>query len=595
MRMKYKFCLSLAMVWQLLAVGIAHAASNVLPYRPFPATWQAKLDEFTAKGDVPGAVVIVKSPVWGVRVGTSGVANLATGAKPSPTTAFRVGSVTKSFTAQTVLQLEQQGKIRLTDPILKHLGSSTVVSAIPNIAKVTIGDCLQMKTGIRNYLLNPTIVNNQFLSPLRHYTPEQLLAVLAPDAAPKIDPAFVPEDSVPNPYSVTDDPKNQTNSVQTLYRIWPGFFTNRADPTYWLPAWDYSNANYTLLGMLIEKVTGLTLGEAIRTMICDKAGLTDTFLPNDSTVPANMMRGYTKFNAAEDKQIYNDWHDMTDIDPSYAGAAGAIISTPWDLLRFLETMFKTEVFLNAATKEKWLTFVSADSRWFGNDYGMGGLIQAHRTYGDARGHGGFLYGYLTLTYYFHDSDTSFVLAINTTDHHQEVPIMDAIMPLVKSPAMAPQPANNATMTLPANANQVHLSWQAGRIYGDSYNVYWGSDAASVDTAIPTSRAGVNMVTTTNLTVAIGGQKAGTTNYWRVDTVAGTNTVTGSLWSFKIADSSAPQTLTITLSWQGIPGLSLQKKAALDSQLWQDIPDTDGKSSASFPATRAQEFFRLNRR
>lgn len=593
MKARCRFWLPLALAWQSITL-IAHAASNVLPSQPFPATWQAKLDEFT-KGLAPGVVAIVKSPNWGVRVGTSGVANLATGAKPSPTMPFRVGSVTKSFTAQTVLQLEQQGKIRLTDPILKFLGASPVVSAIPNIAKVTIGDCLQMKTGILGYLANTNLLNTQFVSPLKHYVPEQLLAVLAPDAVPKLEPKFVPGDWVPNPYAVTENPKNQTNSVQTLYNVWPQYFTNRADP-YWIPAWDYSNSNYTLLGMLIEKVTGLPLAEAIRTMICAKIGLTDTFLANDGTVPVNMMRGYTKFNAEQDKQIYTDWHDMTDADPSYAGAAGAIISTPWDLLHYLETIFKTDVFLNAGTKDKWLSFVSADSHWAGNDYGVGGIIQAHRTYGDARGHGGFFYGYKTLIYYYPDSDISFVLSLNTTDNGEmEVDIMDAILPLVKSSAMAPQPANNATMTLPVNTNQVQLAWQAGRVYGDSYNVYWGPDANSVDTATATSHAGVNMVTTTNLTVAIGGQKTGATNYWRVDTIAGTNTVTGSPWLFKIADPSAPQTLSVTLSWVGSPGIGLQKKSALDNQAWQDVPNTDGKSTANLPATEPQSFFQLNKR
>src|SRR3954471_18170210 len=113
-----------AVLSSLLAAQALFAASNEVPHKAFPPAWQATLDLFpapsrpTGEGLVPGAVVIVRSPAFGVRVGVTGYAVLPA-KKMSPDFHFRVGSVTKSFTAQIVLMLEQQGKLKLTDLITK--------------------------------------------------------------------------------------------------------------------------------------------------------------------------------------------------------------------------------------------------------------------------------------------------------------------------------------------------------------------------------------------------------------------------------------------------------------------------------------------
>src|SRR5271165_4902716 len=119
-------------------------ASNAVPYRPFPATWQQTLDSLTTGGEIPGAVIIVKSPDWGVRVGVTGMSNLATGAPMAPWMQFRIGSVTKLFLTQAILRLEQDGKIRLSDPVPRYLGDNPLVTGIPNIANITVGELLQM-------------------------------------------------------------------------------------------------------------------------------------------------------------------------------------------------------------------------------------------------------------------------------------------------------------------------------------------------------------------------------------------------------------------------------------------------------------------
>lgn len=516
-------------------------ASNALPYRPFPATWQRTIDSLVANGGMPGAVIIVRSPDWGVRVGVTGVANLATKQPMSPDMHFRIGSVSKAFLAQAILRLEQQGKIQLTAPVLTYLGDNPTVKGIPGIDKLTVTNLLQMSSGVANYLEWHKIAFSPQITPQRAFKPEELIAAVSATGvpidkqllgAPPVAPTFPPGATYPNPY-------------------WVSVFgsTPPPEPPQY-PGWDYSNTNYILLGLIAEKVTGLPAEEVIQREVFDIAGLTDTYFATDTKrLPA--MHGYTKWGAIPyPAQVYNDWCDVTDINPTYAWTAGAIVSTPWDLLKFEEAMFRTDTLLNKGTKNKWYTFVSADIHigWQPMQYGVGGLMQPERSYGTARGHGGAFPGYKTLLYYFHDQDTSFVLATNTWDESCQLPadpaistaengqcevvMLDALMPQVSSAVTTPWPARDAKTAV--DGGRAAVKWQAGRIYGQSYDIYWGADQAAVDRASADHHPGTARTTATG-TTALLAVKPGTTYYWRVDTVAPDNKTMpltiGATWKF----------------------------------------------------------------
>ena len=468
---------------------------------------------FTSTNVTPGAVVIVKSPEWGVRVGVAGYSNLNMKTKASPDLPFRVGSVTKAFTAHMVLILEQQGRIRLTDPILKYLGGNKTVAAIPNISKITIADCLQMKSGVTNYLAYPSISASPDTDPRKQYSPDDLMGVLTPSVPNYLQPDFAPGDTYPNPYWVAFmGPKEPAPPELPPY-----------------PWWNYSNSNYILLGMLVERVSGMTMAEATQSLICQQLGMDDTLFAVDMNYPSDMARGYTKLDALRNPK-YSDWVDVTDVNSSYAWAAGAIISTPWDLLRFLESIFKTEKLLNKGTKQKWLSFVSAGIHWADTEYGMG-LMQGQRPYGDLRGHGGAYPGYKTAMYRFPDSDTSLIISANTWDGQPEVNIMDAIMELVTAAPTEPSPAPNKTATMGWN-NGVALGWQAGRAYGESYTVYWGTRPDFVEAATADSHKDIETKTTTHLSTEITGLRPNTTYFWRVDAMSTTSGLISSpVWSF----------------------------------------------------------------
>jgi len=163
-------------------------------------------------------------------------------------------------------------------------------------------------------------------------------------------------------------------------------------------------------------------------------------------------------------------------------------------------------------------------------------MQAERTYGTARGHGGAFPGYKTLLYYFFDADTSFVLATNSWDEEWEVAMLDAIMPLVSSAVTTPRPAAHAAAVAVRPDGRIRVSWQAGNVYGSRYSVYWGPDADKVDQATELAHDGVAVTSVTDLVAQINVDH-GRTYYWKVDTLApgqSTPRVNGPLWRFTTA-------------------------------------------------------------
>ncbi|MDX9861233.1 MAG: serine hydrolase domain-containing protein, partial [Rhodospirillales bacterium] len=292
------------------AAAPAHHSANAQSYRPFPEAWQAVLDGVVRNDKVPGVVVIVKSPSWGVRVGTAGVANRISGTPISPDMQFRVGSVTKLALAQVILQMEQEGRLRLTDPVLKHLGDNALVRGIPHVGEITVGDLLQMKSGLPNYLGASDMFFSPQVTPHRHFSVDDLVRPLSTaGGAEPLPPDFLPGQTYPNPY------------WQTLYKSQPP-----APAPY--PYWFYSNSNYLLLGMIAEKVSGLKADDVMRKYIADRGGLTDTYLATDERNLPH-IHGYAKWGAISYPQpVFDDWCDMTAINPSIAWTAGALVSTP---------------------------------------------------------------------------------------------------------------------------------------------------------------------------------------------------------------------------------------------------------------------------
>jgi CubicO group peptidase (beta-lactamase class C family) len=188
-------------------------------------------------------------------------------------TKYRVGSISKMFTATMIFQLEEEGKLSLDNSLEKYFPQ------IPNSKNITIGNLLNHRSGFQNF----THVNHKRKAKTR----EEMLTIVSRG---RIEQA----------------------GQKTIY----------------------SNANYLLLGYIIEKVCKQSLEDVLNERIISKIGLINTYYGHDPDVKKNECYSY---------KLKSDWRQNPAIDLSIVGGSGAIISTPADLIRFIEALFSNKL------------------------------------------------------------------------------------------------------------------------------------------------------------------------------------------------------------------------------------------------------------
>ncbi|PZG19046.1 alkaline D-peptidase [Nonomuraea aridisoli] len=279
--------------------------------------------------------------------GAVGVRDIKNDGRPSPAGYFRIGSVTKTFVATVVLQLVDEGRVRLDDPIDRHLPG-----LVPGGEHITVRQLLNHTSHLYDYMSEPGYSTNRWRGEarFRSYRPRELLNV-----------AFAKK--------LPDD-----------------------------GGWHYSNTNYVVLGLLVEKLTGRPYGDEVTRRILRPLGLRHTIVPGDRPgVPSPHAKGYEPMPRLV---------DATRMNPSLDWAAGEMISTTADLERFMSALLSGKL-TSAASLRAMRTTVETGA---GFAYGLG--LQAYALpCGKVWGHSGELIGYLTFAFRS-DSGTSLTLSIN---------------------------------------------------------------------------------------------------------------------------------------------------------------------------------------
>jgi D-alanyl-D-alanine carboxypeptidase len=200
------------------------------------------------------------------------------------------------------------------------------------------------------------------------------------------------------------------------HRIWSiDYFLNiaAAEPPAGAPGkqYTYSNANYILLGLVIERATGQPWRTAVRKGIIDRLHLEHTSLPEpgDLSVGSNAAHGYDPVNGK--------LRDLTGSDPSIFGAAGgaSLITTTDDLRRFIHALFAGDLFHRSGTLDEMLTFVKAHDEGGMNGYGLG--VERYQFPGgvEAIGHLGTIAGYLAFVGHLPAQGVDVAMAITSRD------------------------------------------------------------------------------------------------------------------------------------------------------------------------------------
>ncbi|MEU6654455.1 serine hydrolase domain-containing protein [Streptomyces sp. NPDC046900] len=326
------------------------------------AAWKKALDDLVAAG-VPGVIAEVHD-AHGTWTGTSGRGDVHHRQLPSIDGRFRAGSNTKTFVATTVLQLVAEKKVRLDTPIERYLPG-----LVPNGQHITVRQLLSHRSGLFDYTdsLWHGNLSELYQTRFRHWTPPQLLA--------------------------------------EAFRHAPYFAPGTAG--------HYSNTNYIVLGMLIQKVTGKSTEQEITDRLIKPLGLHHTSFPGSSVrIPGPHAHGYLRMNGPG-----SPYTDITEESMSWASTAGSLISTTHDLNRFFSALIGGKLLPPA------LLHQMQDAQPLQNgatDYGLGLSRLTDPSYGTAYGHIGSAPGYNTYSFTTADNSRQVTLSLNVLIDSQKL-------------------------------------------------------------------------------------------------------------------------------------------------------------------------------
>ncbi|WOX09715.1 serine hydrolase domain-containing protein [Streptomyces sp. N50] len=306
-----------------LSVALAGPAPAAEPAGKDHAATRAALRAAVQDG-VPGVTATVKDggTTWST---TAGVGNLRTGAPRSADDRYRVGSITKAFVSTVLLQLEAEGRLSLDDTVEKWLPG--VVQGNGNDGThITVRQLLNHTSGIFNYT-----------------------------ADDDFGTAYFTKDGF---FQHRYDTKSAADLVAIAMSHKPDFAPGTS--------WNYSNTNYVLAGMVVQKVTGRSYATEIRDRIINPLHLKATSLPGTKvTVPSPSSHAYSKLADETTGPTY----DVTKLNPSIASSAGEMISDSADLDRFYGALLGGKLLPAKQLKEMQTTVPAGDSPT--TRYGLG--------------------------------------------------------------------------------------------------------------------------------------------------------------------------------------------------------------------------------
>ncbi len=334
-------------MWRVLAVpvvaaialGAAGGAASAAPSKGEAESLKARAQGLVEAGysAALAAVSDSKGESAGVAVGKG---SLETGQAPPMDGEVRIGSNTKTFVAVVVMQMVQEGKVGLDEPIETYLPGLIKGEGIDG-SRITVRQLLQHTSGLPDF--DETLVGTTDVFQYRHHyvTPRDVL----------------------------------DSALSKPAQFEPG------------AQWKYTNTNYIVLGMLIERVSQRPVGEQIDQRIVKKLGLSHTYFPapGEEKIRGTHPQGYHL--SAEGKL-----EDITEMDPALGWAAGAMVSTPSELNTFFQAVFDGRLLTQSSIDEM---KKGVDTDKAGVVYGLGLIGRSLSCGGTAWGHGGDIAGYHT--------------------------------------------------------------------------------------------------------------------------------------------------------------------------------------------------------
>lgn len=303
--------LFLVMPCGLLSCGIVESNNDAIV--PLPSEYQAILDEAVAATGAPGGVMGIMSPtMWAA--GASGQANRETGEAMTPDMKVRIASMSKTFTATVIMKLADEGLLNLDDTLERWLPG-----VIERSDEITIRMILNHTAGIHDHQSTPTLVDRMLNDSEHQWSQQEVLDLIGS-----------------SPLDFT-----------------PG------------TSYSYSNAGYYILGVIVERATGMTFQEALDEYVLSRKGLSHTEIIAGSAAGSPTQFYCIPLHATEVANVTN-WN------LSWNWTAGAGVTTVSDMLYFLDLLF-VEDLLSPGAKQDMTTVTSP-----ANQYGFGMNVKSYR-------------------------------------------------------------------------------------------------------------------------------------------------------------------------------------------------------------------------
>jgi D-alanyl-D-alanine carboxypeptidase len=295
----------------------------------------------------------------------TGVSDRETGRPMAPSDRMLQGSVGKTYVAAVALQLVGEGRLGLDDRVAAWLGAEPWFGRLPNAADLTVRALMNHTSGLVRYEFDERFLADLTADPGRTWRPEEQLAYVL-DTAP--------------PFAVG-------------------------------AGWEYSDTNYLVLGLVLERAGGAPYVELLRTRLLAPLGLADTVPVEGPRVPG-VVQGYAgpgnPFGGTD--AMLRDGAFV--VNPQFEWTGGGVASTAADLARWARLLYEGRAF-DASLLPAMLEGVPA-RLGPGARYGLG-VILRETPLGPSYGHSGFFPGYLTEVAYFPEHRVAVALQVNTSE------------------------------------------------------------------------------------------------------------------------------------------------------------------------------------
>jgi len=345
------------------AAALTSATTDATVPPSTAAKLQSILDEQRNLRHIRGIAAAVIFPDGSIWKAGSGYAPLNNGELATPKTPFVVASMTKTCVTAAIMQLADEGKLSIDDPLSNWLPD------YPNAGNITLRELLAHTSGVFNYLQYPGFNRIVFKKNAGHFWTRQEIL----------------------------------NTFAHASNFAPG------------EGFHYSNTGFILLGLVIEAVTGQALGDVLAQRFFIPLGLNNTYFQGSGPLPPSAAQGYGFVNG-----VYKEWSDGSNYRPGISGAtvswsAGAIASSARDIAKWCAALYGGHV-VSANALSKMETYT--------NWYGLGTWTRVHngrRMFG----HIGSFHGFDAAMWYYPSTGLTVVVLTNLANISAN-PIADAL-------------------------------------------------------------------------------------------------------------------------------------------------------------------------